>query len=133
MVLSLKSVAVDIKAEEGGQWIPYPPWKGVSFHVRSIESAAFSQARAKLLRNMAKKARETGDDVPPDALAVEVAKLYAEHILLGWEGFDEAYSPDKAESLLTDPAYRDLLRAVEDCANRVGRQELQFIEAEGKN
>lgn len=133
MTVKLKSLAVDLKKEAEGDWVPYLPWKGVRFRVRSTEIPEFKSAQEKLLRDMAKRRQSTGADIPIDEISTKIGALYVKHILTDWDGLDEAFSPELAEEVLTDPAYRDVLRAVEDCASRVGKAEVEFVETEAKN
>lgn len=133
MTIKLKSLAVDLKKESDGDWVPYLPWKGVRFHVRSTAFPEFKTAQERLLRDLAKKRQVSGQDVPADEISVRLGKIFADHVLLGWEGLDEPYNAVVAEQVLTDPAYRDVLRAVEECASRVGQADVEFVESEAKN
>lgn len=133
MTVKLKSLAVDLKKEAEGDWVPFLPWKGVRFMVRSTETPEFTAARDKLLRDLAKQRQATGLEIPPAEIDKKLGELYAEHILLNWEGLDEPFTPELALEVLTDPAYREVFKAVQDCANRVGRAELEFVETETKN
>jgi hypothetical protein len=130
-MLKLKSLKSDLKAEREGAWVPYPEWPGTSFHVRSLEAPEFTMARDAMLRRLSKKHK--GDPIPPDDLTREVGTLYAAHILLGWTGMDEIYTPDLALEVLTDPSYRQLTKAIEDCSIKVGKIDAQFLEASAKN
>jgi hypothetical protein len=130
-MLELKSLKNDLKAEREGAWVPCPEWEGVSFKVRSIEAPEFTLARDALLRRLSKKHK--GDPIPPDDLTKEIGTLYARHILLEWTGMDEVYSDDRALEVLTDPAYRQVAKAIEDCSIKVGKSDAQFIEASVKN
>lgn len=130
-MLKLKSVKTDLKAEREGDWVPYPAWPGVKFKVKSLYSPEFQRERGLLLRKLAKK---YGDDpVPADEMTQEMGTLYADHILLGWEEIDEAYSPEQASKMLPDPEWRLLYAAVQYCADRVGTSEAEFIRADAKN
>lgn len=133
MTIKLKSLAVDLKKESDGDWVPFLPWKDVKFHVRSTSYPQFKTAQERLLRYLAKKRQNSGQDVPADEISARLGKIFADHILLGWEGLDEPYNEAVAEQVLTDPAYRDVLRAVEECAARVGQADIEFVESEAKN
>src|SRR6185369_6032337 len=77
--------------------------------------------------------RFKGKPIPPDVMQVEVGKLFAKHILHGWEGLDVPYSKEKAEELLTDPSYRLLVSAVEWCGAKLADVDVEFIEDAAKN
>lgn len=130
-MLKLESVKSDLKAEREGAWVPCPEWEGVSFKVRSIEAPEFTMARDALLRRLSKKHK--GDPIPPDDLTREIGIVYAKHILLGWKGLDKEYSEALALEVLTDPAYRQVAKAIEDCSVKVGKSDAQFVEASAKN
>lgn len=130
-MLKLESVKNNLKAEREGDWVDYPEWDGVSFKVRSIEAPEFTMGRDALLRRLSRKHK--GDPIPPDDLTREVGTLYAKHILLDWKGLDQPHSADLALDILTDPSYRQVVKAVDDCAGRVGRGDADFIQAAAKN
>ena len=126
MAVKLSSLASDTDKEQGGDWVEIPELPGVSFKVRSFNFPAYRVARDLLLQRMARKnGRKPANQ---DESEVEFGKLYSAHILLDWQGFDEAYSPEKAREYLTDPAFRDLRRHLEYAASQVGASEVEFIE-----
>lgn len=131
MTVKLDSIASDIDREQEGDWIDYPDWPGVKFHVRSLNYPPYKIAREMLLQKLIR--RHKGKPLPADVLTVEHGKLYADHILLGWGGFDVAWSTDVARQNLTDPKHRKLVAAVEWCASQVGELEVEFIEDAEKN
>lgn len=130
-MLKLASIKSDLKAEREGAWVPYPEWPGVMFKVRSIEAPDFMMARDALLRRLTKKYK--GEPVPPDDLTAEIGIIYAKFILLDWSGIDEPYSPDRALEIFKDPAYRQVVKAIEDCSIKVGKSDADFVEESAKN
>ncbi len=131
MTVKLSSLKADLKREEEGDWIDYPDWPGVRFKVSSINKPAYTIARDLLLQKMARKSKGKPQD--RNKTTPEFGRLYAEHILHDWEGFDEPYTPELARQHLTDPAYRDLVFAVEWCAAKIGEVDAEFLEDAGKN
>jgi len=130
-MLKLKSVKTDLKAEREGDWVDYPEWPGVRFKVKSLQCPEFVEARGRLMRKLAKKYK--GDPIPLDETTKELGTLVANIILLGWDGLDEPYTPERASEVLTDPSYRKVADAVQFCANIVGDNDEEFVEAAAKN
>lgn len=130
-LIRLSSLSVDIDAERNGAWIECPLVPGAEFNVRSFNCSEYQVAKSSALRDFAKRYGDA--QVPGDESAKAEGTLYADHILLGWRGFDVAYSRDVASAALTDPASRPLREAVAWCAARVGQNELEFVEAAAKN
>ena len=131
MTVKLSSIASDIVREQEGDWIDYPDWPGVKFHVRSLNHPPYKTARDLLLQKMIR--RNKGKPLQAETMTVEQGRLYADHILLGWDGFDVPYSEDVARQDLTDPRHRNLVGAVEWCASRVGELDVEFVEDAEKN
>lgn len=143
MVIKLSSLKVDVKAERSGEWVPVKEWAGfdpekpweitktpgLSFHVRSLNAPEYRTARQALLEELERRKKAYADNViPSDVIEAEEGRLLAEHILLGWEGFDEAYSADLARTQLAEPAARTLRDMVTFCASRVGKRRAEFLE-----
>lgn len=126
MTVKLSSLRADLTREAEGDWVDYPDWPGVALHVRSLQTPAYRIARDQAAQRAARKHR--GKPIPPDEVARTAGTLYADHILLGWRGLDEDYSPERAREVLTDPAYREVVGAVEWCAARVGETDAEFVE-----
>lgn len=116
MTIKLASLKADLAREEAGDWVEYSEWPGVAFNVSSLHKPAYVTARDLLVQRTAKS------KAPADLakVAAEFGRLYAEHILHNWRGLDEEYTLEKAKTCLTDPAYRDLVAAVEWCAAKIG-------------
>lgn len=126
MTVKFGSLKSDIEKEKTGDWVEVPDLPGVSFLVRSFNHPPYRVARDLLVQRMAR--RNGKKAAPPEEMEAAFGRLYAEHILLDWQGFDEPYSPEVAREALTDPAYRDLRRYVESAAAQVGQSEVEFTE-----
>jgi len=124
MTVKLSSLKADLVRESVGDWVPYPQWPGVRFRVSSLNKPEYVTARDSLMQRLAR----TKSDA-----AVEFGRLYAEHILHEWDGLDEAYTPELAHHTLTNPEFREVVRAVEWCASRLAELNLEFVEKTGKN
>lgn len=133
MAIKLSSTKVDLQREETGDWIaiPDPDWDGVRFRVRSLNYPPYTAARDKLYKRWGKAYQ--GQPIPQQLRTTEFGKLFARHILLDWEGFDEAYTPNLAAERLADPAYRELVSKVEWAAAKLGEAEVEQVEEAAKN
>jgi len=131
MVVKLASLKADLEREEKGDWIEFPDWPGVWFNVSSLHLPAFQAARDALYQRFGRTYRKK--PVPKDVLSVEMGKLLNKHILHGWRGLDLAYTPEVAEATLSDPAYRNVVGAIEFCAAKVSDVEIEFEEDAAKN
>ncbi len=131
MTVKLSSLAVDLVLEEKGDWIDFPEWPGVAFNVSSIHKHAYAAARDLALSRLARKYK--GQPIPAEERAKVVGALYARHLLHGWRGLDVEYSPEVALSTLRDPAFRQVVNAIEWCANQVGQSEAEYLEDETGN
>ena len=137
-LVKLSSLKADRNKEREGDWIEAADiGKGVAFLVRSTNYAPFRFARD---ARFAKLARKHGaDEIPDDDRAKALGELAVEHLLLGWKGFGEddgseiAFSPEKAEEILTDEAFRGLRGSVYLAAMKVGQSEVEFVEGAIKN
>lgn len=131
MTIKLASLKADLELEAKGEWVDYPEWPGVAFNVSSLNTPAYATARDLLVQRMARKHR--GKTPPIDVMTTEAGKVYCKHILHGWRGLDVEYDPETALATLSDPAYRDVVAAVEWCAGQVARRDVEFVEAASKN
>jgi hypothetical protein len=150
MTIKLASLKVDTKAETAGEWkevnewiglVPDRPWEitklpGLKFQVRSTNDMTYKVARQKASEDL--EARKTakefaGDVVPSDVQAAAEGKVICDNLLLGWEGFDEPYSPELAADLLCSPDGRNIRDMVLVCAGKVGKREVEFLEGAAKN
>lgn len=145
MTIKLSSLDVDIKAETEGEWIAVKEWVGLDpdkpftttplpglrFHVRSLNDHGYKIARQKAAEELEKKRKDySGEMIPDDVSGVYEGKIVADHLLLGWEGFDVEYSPEVAAMALPKPASRTLRQMVIFCASKVGKREVEFVTAE---
>lgn len=131
MTVKLSSVKADLAREEKGDWIEYPDWPGVAFNVSSLHLPAYETARDLLFQRLARTYKKKS--VPKQVQITELGKLYCNHILHNWRGLDEEYSPDTALRILSDPAFRNVVAAVEYCAAKVSEIDLEFVEEAEKN
>jgi hypothetical protein len=131
MTIKLASLKADLVREKTGDWIEYPIWPGVEFNVSSLNLPAYTIDRDLMYQRLARTYKKK--PVPPDVQTGEVAKLFLKHILHDWRGLDVPYSPEKAAEVLLDPAYREIVVAVESCAARVSEIDIEFIEDAEKN
>lgn len=127
----LSSLRADLDREKSGDWIAYPAWKGVRFNVSALTLPSYETARDLMFKRLAEQYKE--EQIPKEVISIELGALYAEHILHGWEGFDEEYTREVARERLTDPSYRAVVSAVEWCAAKISEVSVKFTEAEMGN
>lgn len=138
MSVKLSSLAVDINAEQSGDWVDIPDLPGVALKVRSINAPAYQVARGLLMQKLRRK---HGQDkpIPVNDLTVALGALYAEHLLLDWRGLADdndqplPFSTELSTSLLTNPEYRNLVQHVAYAAGRVGERDVEFTDDLIKN
>jgi hypothetical protein len=146
--LKFSSLEVDIKAETDGEWIPIKKWigldpdepysvtdlPGIEFFVRSDNYQPYKVARQKLGEKLEETKSDYPDGIIPDDVAdIEHGRIMAEHLLLGWKGFDVEYTPEMAMAALTKPAGRVHRQMVIFCARKVGRRKAEFDKDAAKN
>jgi hypothetical protein len=131
MTVKLSSLRADIDRETKGDWVEYPDLPGVEFKVSSIHLPAYTTERDMLYQRLQRLHKNK--PIPTDTLARELGALFAKHILHDWRGFDIPYSRDTAKEVLSDPAYRDIIAAVQWCAGKISQLDVEFIEDEVKN
>ena len=131
MVIKLASLKADLAREAEGDWVDYPDWPGVSFHVSSTRSEPFITQRDLLLKQMTARNKPVAPGDPE--MARGIGRLYCEHVLHGWKGLDIEYSPEVALETLTDVAYRDVLSAIDWCAQKLTKISVEFVGAAVKN
>ena len=136
-LLKLSSMKVDLDKEREGDWEPaFDIDPAIKWYVRSTNYAPFKSARDAVNIRLSRK---HGSSVPEDVQAEEFGKLAVQHLLLGWEGLAEddeteiPYSKEKAQEILTDPAYRLVRGSIYMTASRVGIGEAEFIGTGAKN
>ncbi len=135
MTLKLSSLKADLSREHGGDWIPYKQvdWpEPIELKVRSLLYPPYQAARSALLQKALQRS-QAGREMDDDERRVEIARLLADHILLDWRNIDVPFSRDQAFEALSDPAYRELVVAVESCASRLAQVNAEFVEEAAKN
>lgn len=131
MALKLKSLRADTSKELDGDWIDVPDLPGVALKVRSIYYEPYTIARDAATRRLAKK---YGDKPIPETERTEInARLYVDHLLLDWKGFDVDFSTDVALEALSDIGHRDLRSHVVWACVQVGKSDVEFVELGAKN
>ncbi|MBN9242430.1 MAG: hypothetical protein J0I98_06520 [Mesorhizobium sp.] len=145
MTIKLGSLAADLTKERDGEWVEPKEWPGlnpekpmemtplpgVAFHVRSTNYSAYVTARQAALEDLKKNYPD--DKVPADVAARIEGQLAVEHLLLGWRGFDIAYSADAVETILAAEEHRVLRSMIYWCAGRVGKRQIEFVKESAKN
>lgn len=131
MTVKLASLKADLNREEKGDWVEFIDWPGVEFNVSSLHVPAFTLARDLMYQKLARIHKKK--PAPRETISVELGKLFAKHILHGWRGLDVDYTPEKAEELLGNPEWRNLVAAIEWCAGKLSDVEAEFIEGTEKN
>ncbi|MEH7903997.1 hypothetical protein V7794_22640 [Rhizobium laguerreae] len=129
--LKLTSLKADLEREKKGDWIPFPDWEGVKFNVSALTMPEYETARGLMFQRAGKIYGDA--PVPTEVINAELGALYAEHILHGWEGLDEEYTPEVALATLSDPEYRVLVQAVGWCAAKISQIEVAYTAAEEGN
>lgn len=139
MTIKLSSLKADLEKERKGTWqtaLAVIPDPDVQFLVSSIHLPAYTSARNMLLQRLARIHKNAA---PDEAVMTGIGGLFAEHILHDWKGLADddgnpvPFSRELAIKLLTDPANRELIRAVEQAAGEAGRIDVDFVEGEVKN
>src|SRR5215207_282633 len=134
--MKLSDIKININAVEKGDWVGDIPEMGdLRLRVRGTDNADYSALQDKLLRAARRRngnaSREQRDQI--------TATLLLETVLLDWDGIlDEnnrpiPYSKDFAQTLLTDPEYRDFRMAVIWAADQVARTESKVEESDRGN
>lgn len=132
MTVKLGSLRADLKRENDGDWVDIPDLPGVRLKVRGAAYGPYQAAKSIVEARWARQ-YGTRKPVPIDISLRENGRLYAEHILLGWEGFDEAYDEDRAREILIDPGYRELHEHIRYAMQAVAQTEAEFVEDTAKN
>jgi hypothetical protein len=131
--MKLKDFRRDLKAEVDGEWnaaselgFDDKTGKPIELLTRSIHYAPF---KMDLRQTQMRLARKYGDEVPPDVEDMENGRLYATHLLLGWRGIEEPFTPALALEELTRVDARDFRDATVACARVVGKRRAKQVEA----
>lgn len=131
MTVKLSSLKADLERETTGDWVSFPDWPGVDFNVSSLHLPAYQTARDILFKRLQKTYK--GSPIPQAVMTTEMGKLYAKHILHDWRGLDVEYSQQSAAEILADPAYRNIVAAIEFCAGTISATDIEFVEEAAKN
>lgn len=129
-VVKLSSLQIDTKREIEGDDVPSSLIPGVTLRVSALTKPSYRIKRDALVMRLD---RIHKGNIPPEVMTTEFGRLYAEEILHGWSGLDEAYSKELAIERLTDWGYRILVRAVEYAAQSLSEPNMEFVEEAAKN
>ncbi|CAB4142705.1 hypothetical protein UFOVP452_32 [uncultured Caudovirales phage] len=121
-MIKLNSLKADTKAQEEGEWQPVPALPGVELKVRSFKAPAVASKFGFLVQRMDRQKLKGVDR------EIETGRFLAEHVLLGWKGFDVPFSPEVAREALADPEHQDLRDYVFDAARAVGVARIEQVE-----
>lgn len=116
---------------EDAEWVEIDEVPGAKLHVRPIDYPPYTKARQVLIQRWVRAYKK--EPIPEKVQVPALGALYAEHLLLGWEGFDVPYSPEAAESRLSDWAWRKFVRIVEAAAASLTVVNAETVEDAGKN
>lgn len=130
-VVKLSSLKADLAREAAGDEVESLRWPGVSFRVSALTKPSYRIKRDALFQRLGR--RHKGKPIPEEELTPALGQLFAEEILHGWSGMDQAYTPELALEVLTDPAFRDVVAEVESCAQRLSETEVEYVEVSAKN
>lgn len=134
MAIKLTSLRADLKRENEGDWVDIPELPGLRLKVRGGAYGPYQAAKSIV---EGKWARRYGrNPVPVEELLRENGRLYAEFILVDWQGLDDGGEPvsvEQARDILTDPAFRDLHEHIRYAMLMVSQTEAEFVEDAAKN
>ena len=128
-LVRLSSLKADLEKERNGDWQP-SDIDGVSFLVRSTNYAPYRIARDAAFQKLTRK---HGNNIPDEPKTRTLGELAVKHLLLDWSGLDEPFSPELAETILTDEGFRGLRDSIYFAAMKVGQAEVEFVEDGAKN
>lgn len=119
----------DASRVEAGEWVDgLPGLDGVRLKVRGLQSLAFSDAQARLQRQVPAHKRKEDGSIDPALAYVIMGKAMQETVLLDWDGIEGddgkplAYDADLATTWLTDVDYSHFAEAVMQAAAVVDRR-----------
>ncbi|TGT72907.1 hypothetical protein EN802_13590 [bacterium M00.F.Ca.ET.159.01.1.1] len=145
MNVKIASLAADLKKEREGDWIDVKDWPGLNpekpleitplpglaFNVRSTNYPPYATARQNALEKL--KQDYPDGNIPSEVTAKIEGELSIEHLLIGWKGLDVDYTPEFAQVVMVAEEHRTLRQMVGWCAGRVGKRQVEFVEAAAKN
>jgi len=98
--VKLSQIAVDVQAEDEGEWRDHPYFEGVKVLVRSQECDAYQRAQRELLNGRQLRRTKLGDATQDGK---EITRRLMPVLIRGWRGIDEAeYSEETAKSWVED-------------------------------
>lgn len=118
-------------SDDDAEWVDLDEVPGASLLVRPIDYPPYTQARATLFRRLQRAYKE--EPVPEKILVTSLGKLYAEHLLVDWKGFDVEYSYAAAEERLSDWSWRKLTRQIEWAAGKLTTINAEMVDDAAKN
>lgn len=128
-VVKLSSLAVDQDTDDG-EWVDCPSIPGVSLLVRPDSYPAYAIAKGHVVQRLRRK---HGDLIPQHIISPALGRLIAEHLLLDWKGFDEAFSKEVAKDVLTKPGYFQVVDAALQAAGAVASAKIEYVDDIAKN
>jgi hypothetical protein len=116
--MDISKIKIDTKAQNDGVTVELFP--GVTVTVRST---ATNEYRNALQREVRKQRRFIDANIPIPAEIMDgvVARLLAEHVIVGWSGLTEdgkpfAFTPENVAKIVSDPEYRQMRDMIADIA-----------------
>ena len=120
-----------LQVTSDSEWVDLVDVPGASLEVRSLDFPAYVMARSVLLQKFSRKYGRK--PIPIEILTPALGKLYAEHILLNWKGFDVPFSKEESMARLTDWSWRKFFAQVEWAAGTLSDINAEFTEETIKN
>lgn len=130
-MLKLSSIKANLEKQYQAEWVDFPAWPGVRFNVCSVRLPAYHDAKDAAAKKLAKKYK--GGKIPDDELRAIDGALLCSHLLHGWDGIDQEYSPEQAEVLLCDLEFSALYDAAMWCAISRASVDAEYVEDVIKN
>jgi hypothetical protein len=119
----------DSSRVEAGEWVDdIPGFPGIRLKVRGLQSLAFSDAQAKLQRQIPSHKRGEDGSIEPALAYAVMGKAMQQAVLLDWDGLEDddgkplAYDADLAMTWLTDMDYSHFAEAVMAAGQVVDRR-----------
>lgn len=130
--MKLSQIAIDVKAEEEGEWKDHPYYDGVRVLVRGINCERYRKRHTALLNREKVRRRKLGDALERQE---RINREALAECLAGWEGVeDEAgnaieWSLDLAREWATAPKFRRFFDGVRELAEEIGESDAEGREA----
>lgn len=119
----------DSSRVEAGEWVDdIADFPGVRLKVRGLKSLAFSEAQAKLQRQIPPQERGEDGSISPTLAYAVLGKAMHQAVLLDWDGLEDddgeplKYDADLAMTWLTDMDYSHFAEAVMAAGQVVDRR-----------